>query len=146
MDPVTILGTAGAVAGIVDLITKSIKTLKELHNRWKDADLMIFNLMSQLASLRAALSKITEWISSDLANIPQHHQLIMDLEQSVACCYVLVNSIKTQLSKLEWNDEDSLDLGSRIKVVFEDKASKEFQTYVKRQTSALTLLLAACSW
>lgn len=38
------------------------------------------------------------------------------------------------------------DLGSKIRVVFEDKASKDFQIFIERQTNALTLLLVACNW
>ena len=125
---------------------KTINKLRDIHDRWKDADLTIINLISQLTSLRAALNKISEWISSDLADIPQHHQLVMDLEDSVTCCWTLIKLMDNQVSKLNWTVEDDLDIGSRLKVVLEDKASKEFQRFIKRQTSALVLLLTACNW
>lgn len=51
-----------------------------------------------------------------------------------------------QLSKIAWTEESKLDLDSRIRVVFEDKAIKDFQIFIERQTSALTLLLVACNW
>lgn len=146
MEPVAFLGTADAVASIISVICKTISTLKDLHDKWKDADLTILNLVSQLSSLKAALGKIAEWIASDLADLPQHHQLVMDLENSITCCKMLLGSMDVQLSKLDWNAESHLDLGSRIRVVFEDKASRDFQTFVARQTSALTLLLVACNW
>ena len=131
MDPITILGTAGAVANIVDVITKTIKSLRELHDRWEDADLTIVNLMSQLNSLRAALQKISEWISSNLANEPQHHQLVIDLEDSLTCCHMLMKSMDTEIAKLDWNEKDALDLGSKIRVVFETKVSQDFQKFIK---------------
>ncbi|MCJ1393511.1 hypothetical protein MMC18_006386 [Xylographa bjoerkii] len=146
MDPATILGTAAAVADIVGLIGKTIKVLRELHDRWKDADLTIVNLMTQLSSLKAALNKISEWIASDLADEPQHHQLVLDLKDSVTFCSILMKSMDRQISNLDWTTENTLDLGSRIRVVFESKDSKEFQKFIKRQTSALTLLLTACNW
>ncbi|MCJ1414340.1 hypothetical protein MMC32_000666 [Xylographa parallela] len=145
MDPATIVGTAAAVADIVGIIIKTIKVLRDLHNRWKDADLTIVNLMAQLTSMKAALNKISEWISSDLADVPQHHQLVLDLQDSVTCCTALVKSMDGQISKLDWTTDNTLDLSSRIKLVFENKASKDFQKFIKRQTSALTLLLTACN-
>jgi len=146
MEPITIIGTAGAVANIIDLVGKTIRSLREIHDRWKDADLTIINLISQLNSLKAALDEISEWIYSDLSELPQYHQLILDLEDSVTCCRMLTESMDAQVSKLDWNAENSLDLGSKIRVVFENKVSKDFQRFIKRQTSALTLLLTAFHW
>ena len=101
--------------------------------------------MSQLTALRAALNKIAEWVSSDLAGVPQHHQLVMDLGNSISCCRALMESMNEHLLGLDW-DDGSLDLGSKIRVVFDSKASNDFQTFIQRQTSALTLLLTACVW
>ena len=42
---IIIISTAGAVANIVDVVCKTVKTLRELHDKWKDADL---NLITQL--------------------------------------------------------------------------------------------------
>jgi guanine nucleotide-binding protein G(i) subunit alpha len=57
-DPLSIIGAVGAVANIVDLIAKSIKSVHELQNRWKEADVTLLNLMAQLTALRAALTEI----------------------------------------------------------------------------------------
>ena len=146
MDPITILGTAGAVADIVGLITKTIRYLKEVDDRWKNADFTIVNLMSQLTCLRAALNKISEWILSDLALVPQNHQLVMDLEQTVSCCKMLVKSMDIFMSKIDLTEDGTLDLDARIRIVFQDKVCKDFQEFIQRQTSALTLLLTACNW
>ncbi|MCJ1402596.1 hypothetical protein MMC11_005816 [Xylographa trunciseda] len=132
-------------ADIAGLIGKTIKVLRELHNRWNTADITILNLIVQLTSLKAALNKISEWISSDLVDEPQHHQLLLDLEDSLTCCRILINSMDDQVSNLDWTTVNTLDIGSRIRVVFENKTSKDFQKYIKRQTSALTLLLTACN-
>jgi hypothetical protein len=146
MDPISIIGTAGAIANIIEVISTTISSLRALHERWKDADMMILNLFTQLLSLRAALNKITEWISSDLAGDPQHHQLVIDLEESITCCKMLMESINTHLSKLNWKAENTLNSASKIRVVFEDKANNDFQTFIQMQTSALILLLTACNW
>ena len=91
MDAMTILGTVGVATNIIDIISKYIKTLRDLHERWRDADLIAFNLITQLVAMKAALAKISEWITSDLSDQPHHYQLIMDLEKSIACCKMLVN-------------------------------------------------------
>ena len=116
MDPTTILGIAGAITDIVGLITKNIRSLKELHDGWQNADLTIINLMSQLTYLRAALNKISEWILSNLAHAPQHHQLVMDFEQTVSCCHMLVKSMEVYTSKLDLKEEGIVDLDTRIRI------------------------------
>ena len=146
MDPITILGTTSAIAKIINVITGAINSLRELRYRWKDTDMTIFNLILQLTSLKAALNKISEWLSSDLEDTPQHHQLVIDLEDSVSCCRMLVKSMDDQISKLDWNNANALDLRSKSKVVFERKTYEDFQKYIDRQTSALNLLLTACNW
>ena len=146
MDPVTILGTAGAVADIVGLITKTINSLDELRTRWRKVDLTVINLRSQLTSLRAALNQISEWIQLGLAHVPQHHQLVIDLEQSVSCCRLLVKSMEVFISELNLRDDGILDLDQKIQTVFQTKRYKEFQEFIPHQTSALNLLLSAFSW
>jgi len=59
-DPITIIKTIGAVANIVDLILKTIYSVRDMQGRWKEADLAFLSLASQLTALRAALIKIQE--------------------------------------------------------------------------------------
>ena len=146
MDAITVIGTVGAVANIIDIISKSIKTLRDLHERWRDADLIAINLITQLVALKAALAKISEWITSDLSDQPHHYQLVMDLGESIACCKMLVKSMDDQLAKLQCGVDNRLDVESRLRIVFENRVCEDFQKYVQRQTNALTLLLAACNW
>ncbi|KAH0559729.1 hypothetical protein GP486_003753 [Trichoglossum hirsutum] len=145
MDPITAIGTAGAIANMIDVVSKAIKSLRDLCDRWKDAGFTILNLIAQLTALRAALTKIQEWIDSDLAGIPQHHQLVMDLDLSVTCCRMLINRIDAQVSELDRTAGDTLDVRSKIRVVFGAKAIEDLQKAIERQIGALTLLLTACN-
>lgn len=145
MDAITILGTTGAVANIIDTVCRSIKMLRDLHDRWKGADFVVLNLITQLVALKAALAKIEQWISSDLAYKAHHYQLVMDIGESIGCCRILVKSMEDQLAALKCDEHNTLDFQSRLQVVFADKAGRDFQKYIKRQTSALTLLLVACN-
>ena len=146
MDAITILGTAGAVVNIIEVIGRSIKTLRDLYERWNDAELIAINLITQLIALKAALAKISEWITSDLAYQEHHYQLVMDLGESIGCCKMLVKSMDGHLAKLQCGLDNRLDVESRLRIVFESKVCENFQNYIQRQTSALTLLLTACNW
>jgi hypothetical protein len=59
MDPITITGTASAVAGIIEVISNTIRSLSALHDKWWNADFTILNLITQLTSLRVTLDKIS---------------------------------------------------------------------------------------
>lgn len=144
MDPITIIGTAGAVANIIDVVSKAIKSMRSLHERWKDADFTVLNLIAQLTALKSALGKIQEWIDSDLAE--QHHQLAMDLDLSITCCRMLIGKIDAQVSELHRAADNALDVGSKIKVAFGSMANEDLQKMTDRQINSLTLLLTACNW
>ena len=143
MDPVN---TTGAILGIIDVVTRSILVLRDLRERYNAVALTVSNLITQLNSLKAALEKISEWISSDLIDVPQHHQLVIDLEEAIVCCRVLVHSVDDQLQKLKHNEQGSFDMPSKIQVVFKTNDFKDFQNFIQRQISALNLLLTACNW
>ncbi|SRR6266480_3785159 len=73
VDPISLIGTAGSVANIIDVVTKTIDTIRELANEYnftsnKDADLRFFSLVSQLTALRAAFDKILERMDMDLSD------------------------------------------------------------------------------
>ncbi|KAK4207144.1 G-protein alpha subunit-domain-containing protein [Rhypophila decipiens] len=118
-DPISILGTAGAVANIIDVLGKLITTFAELRSQWQEADLAVLALESELAALNAALTKIKEWAVS--CSDDPHHQLTMDLDRCVVCCRLLIARIDAELSQFQTTAENRLD------------------------TAAMTLLLTACN-
>jgi guanine nucleotide-binding protein G(i) subunit alpha len=127
-DPLTIIGAAASVAGIVELLGKTVGVLHTLHSRWKEADFTFINLIAQLTALKAALSKLQEWMDTDMDE--PHHQLVMDSE----------------VEDLQQNSGTGLDAQNKIKLVVKNGTLEELQKMVDRQTSALTLLLTACNW
>jgi membrane-bound ClpP family serine protease len=143
-DPITIIGAAGAVANIIDVLGKTINALRELHNRWKEADFIFINLIAQLTALKAALNQIQEWIDSDV--VEPYHQLVMDLEVSVSCCRMLIDKMDSQVSELSRKADYTLESKSKMTLIVKSGTLEELQKMVERQTIALTLLLSACSW
>ncbi len=145
MDPVSVIGLVGSIVGIIDVSTRAISALRALQQRWKIADLKISLLISQLTTLKAALSQIEEWISTSL-NVTQHYQLILDLESSLESCETLLLFIDAQLIHLHQNDSKTLSFESRVKAVLEDNTIKECATHLDHQSTALNLLLTALNW
>jgi len=143
-DPLTIIGAAASVAGIVELLGKTVTVLHTLHSRWKEADFTLINLIAQLTALKAALSKLQEWMDTDMDE--PHHQLVMDLEASVTCCRMLVRRMDSEVEDLQQNSGTGLDAQNKIKLVVKNGTLEELQKMVDRQTSALTLLLTVCNW
>lgn len=144
VDPLTIIGAAASVASIVDLLGKTVNTLHTLHSRWKEADFTIINLTAQLIALKAALSRLEEWMDTDVDE--PHHQLVMDLDASVTCCRMLVRRIDSEVEDLQQKSGTGLDAQSKVKLLMKNGTLEELQKMVDRQTGALTLLLTVCNW
>jgi hypothetical protein len=134
------------VVGIVDVISRTIKSLQALRERWETADLTITLLIAQLSTLKAALNQVAKWISSSLAGVPQHHQLIIDLDLSLSSCNALISLMDRRISELDWNEASDLSFRSKVLVVLEDKATKDCQNHLNNQANALNLLLTAFNW
>jgi hypothetical protein len=145
VDPLSILGAIGAVANIIELITKSISAIREIHGRWKEANLVFISLASQLTALRTALKNIQEWASGSL-NEENDYQVVMDLDVSITCCVMLMEKFDTFLVELNQSSDMPLDFAAKVKLLFGTKDLDGVQKMVERQVSALTLLLTAFNW
>ena len=145
MDPISALGLAGSVVGLIDVAARSINALRALQRRWKAADLTINLLISQLTTLRAALNQIEEWITAS-PNANQHYQLIIDLGATLESCEILLLFIDGKLNELDWSDSNNLSFESKIKIALQDTDVKECATHLANQSTALNLLLTVVNW
>jgi hypothetical protein len=140
-DPLSVVGAVGSLAGIIDILARSIRTIRELQDEWKNADFNVFSLISQLTALKAALAGIQEWKNNEL--VDSHHQLVMDLEFLVNFCGILVEKVDAEVSKLQINRDGALDKSSKTRIVFWNNMD-DLSKMIERQTNALTLLLSVC--
>ncbi|KAH7411697.1 hypothetical protein DE146DRAFT_250965 [Phaeosphaeria sp. MPI-PUGE-AT-0046c] len=138
-----VVGSVGAIINIIDGVSKIISVIHSLQHQWHDADLAVLSLASQLSAFRAALRRIQEWLDSEVP--AAHHQLIMDLDETLSFCNVLV--LHTEALSVGWEHllEDPKSIASRWKVTFGNKSLDNILVMVERQTNALTLLLSACN-
>lgn len=141
-DPITIIGAVGALCNIIEVVNKTITTIEQWRLRWKHSDLYLISLASQLVALRAALTKIQEWM--DAGADETHHQLTMDLDMSISCCKVLVDELDEAFGKFDV--AGSLDSVAKLKIILGTGGLDELQKLLERQTNALSLLLTACNW
>ena len=146
MDPISLIGLAGSVTGIIDIIAKSIKSLRDLQQRWNAADWTVISFTCQLNTLRTALNRISEWMSLRIDENFRHDQLILELSESLKCCWDLVNFMDKHLSPLEWLESNRLTSAGKFKAVFHESEMKECAAHLNHQSIALNLLLTALTW
>jgi hypothetical protein len=77
MDPITIIGTIGAVAGTLDVLGKIIGFVSDLRSRRKTSDIMVATFEAQLIALRSALLGVHQWAQT--TNLEPHSQLLTDV-------------------------------------------------------------------
>lgn len=142
----SIIGTAGALCNVIDVATKTISTITEIRGRWKEAELVFLGLTTQLTVLRAALSKLQEWMDESPAET--HHQLTIDLDVSISYCKLLLEKVEEFLRELDSQGPDfkELDVKGRTRIVLGSQRIDDLEKRIERQTNALTLLLTACNW
>jgi hypothetical protein len=139
-----VVGSVGAIANIIDAASKAISIIHKLQTQWNDADLTVLSLASQLSAFRAALRRIMEWLDSEVP--AAHHQLTMDLDETISFCNILIMRIESVSAGWELLLEDPRAIASRWKVTIGNKGLDNILVLVERQTTALMLLLTACNW
>ncbi|OAP60077.1 hypothetical protein AYL99_05079 [Fonsecaea erecta] len=136
------LSVVAGVASIVSVIGKSVATLTQLRQRYRDAELNISLLTGHLRTVRTALLQVQRWAEC-LSEDSQHYQLMLDLGDAITHCKLLVEHIDNQISKFQWNDEELLRIGSKVLYLLDDQATKDCLTRLDHQINALNLCLTA---
>lgn len=142
-DPLTVIGAVASTVQIIDVLTKAVSALDTLRAQWQSSDIALLSLTSQLGALSAALSKIQEWMQSGIEEM--HHQLVIDLSNSITCCKMLATKLYAEINDLQKAPGGSLLTTAKARFVFKRSGVGELQNMVDRQTAALTLLLTACN-
>lgn len=141
---IAVISTAGALANIIDVVRKSIASINNLRNSWKEAELALLCLETELEVLKTGFVKIQEWVDSDDADL--HHLLVMDLDKSMTCCRLVMSRLEDELSKIQRHPDSNLSFSSKARSVFGKKGIEELEKLIQRQATALTFLLTVCNW
>jgi hypothetical protein len=143
-DPITILGAAGAVVSVIDLLAKTIRAISELRIKWNLADLTVSTFEMQLTGLNVALTEIRRWAERNSED--PYYQLPMDLDHCLSHCRLLIGIIDGEIAALRTNEDDQLDISGRIRILFKTQGLGEAQKMIEHVTSTLGLILGACNW
>jgi hypothetical protein len=152
MDPVTVAGLASTALDISGLLGLMIQGLHSLKGRFQDADNTIRLLISQLSTIKAAVSQIHDWAEFNSDNSPQGTEFIQGLKIALEGCLAAVDLLSKEVKNLTVTSTplDSLPSQSGIEVqtgnVWDDVAMREHQSMLSGQAQAWQLLLAASQW
>jgi hypothetical protein len=141
-DPISIVGTAGAVLGIIDVLAKTIRSLQDLRAQWKLIDTVVLTFELQLTSLNTALKQIKQWMDASLED--PHYQLAIDLDRCLSHCELLVAIISAEIDTLK-EAEAGQSAASKVALLFKTQGMSEVQKMIDHVTNALGLLLSACN-
>lgn len=131
---------------ISDVIRGSLGRLVNIQSKYKSSSLVVSLLIGQLTTLKAALDQITEWVAPSLVNLPQHQQLVADLDISLKSCEIVVSILEERIAQLQWDDENDLKFKGKVMFLWEESRLNEFMDHLNNQTNALNLFLTALNW
>lgn len=143
MDPVSIVGLSASLVGVVDVITKCVRYLRDLQSRYELANMKVQLLIGQLSTINAALDQIIE-LTEQLASSPQHEKLVQSLNNSLSCCKILTDDLEIKLCT-SLSSQGSLDTLTKIQFLRDEKSIDEYSSFLNNQINALNLLLTAIS-
>lgn len=143
-----VIGAVGAIVGIVDVVSRTVLTLRDIKARLDGADAKLVELIGELTAIKAALSHVKGLIE-DNANEDVHYQFVMDLEDTLGCCLPLVQLIDDRVMQAGWHEgETSLEaFKNKIALVLRHEDTMDALARVNRMLTALnTLILAYNRW
>ena len=145
MDPISIFALTGSVAGVLDILTRSLTSLSALVTRYHDAALQVRLVISQLGLLRSALSQLLQWMRFQPADLEDNVTLLNDMGHAVSTCELLLQTLEIEIGELHGGNSSNPSTYHKIMIAF-DTTCKERQMQITHQTSAMNFLLQAVKW
>lgn len=139
-----VLSTITSVATNIDRLRKAINALRELHDRWHDGNGPFINLIAQLTALKSHISEMQDWMNYAISDL--HSQLLMDLDVLMTSCAMLVKNLDGLIVQLRLPAHDNVDVAIKLRLLVVRRCMNRLRDVAKRQTDAVSLLLAACKW
>lgn len=146
MDPLAIFGGVGAAAGLIGIITKTVRHLSDLQTKYAESEMSIRQLIRQLMSIKASLSQIQEWTELNLSRAPRERELAEAFEISFEGCKEAMDAMADEVARLAQDAVAGDKRTMRMRYVWNEEAMKDHQGRLDRQVQALQLLLSAVQW
>lgn len=132
-----VIGTVGAVLGIVDILGRSILRLRALQRKITDAPFTLTRLFGELTAAKIALNQL----QGALKRVDQtkvHEDILVDLDSSLSSCRLLVYWVDSKLSTVE--DVNASDLAVKVRVVLADEETTKCLDCLSRTLLALNIV------
>lgn len=130
---ITIVNTTGTVANILDILGTTLGKVHESHaGGGTSIEIGTLHFETLLETWRTALTKLHEWLESDLDD--EHYLLKMGLDKSLTLSRLLITQIDVQLGHQPSSQAST------------SPRSDELQRMIEGQITALNLHLTVFSW
>ena len=139
-DPVTVLGIVTGSAGLILNCASVIKSLYEVAEKHKKADIAVMSLVSEVDTIELAWTRIKEWAEAYSKNCAVDMGLLDRLNRSLECGTLVMSALQNDISDYQRNGS-TLSFRQRSKAVWNEKALQDHQSRVRGQAVAMTLLL-----
>ena len=145
MDPLSVIGLTGPLAGILDVLTRSLSGLSSIIADNQGAHLNMKLVVSQLALLRSYLNQLLERMRFLPPSLESNAMLLADLHASISTCELLICTLDAEIQQLRGGKERNPDSWHKLLIAF-DQTCNERQMQITHQIIALHLLLNAMNW
>jgi guanine nucleotide-binding protein G(i) subunit alpha len=132
------------VASNMERLRQSINDLRQLYDLRKDSSGTFINLIAQLTALKSHLGEMQDWMNFAINDL--HPQLLLDLDVLMSSCSMLVRNLDALIVEMRQPAHDNSDWAIKLKFAVASRSMSRLQSVAKRQTDAVSLLLAACKW
>ena len=99
MEPISIIGLAGSVLGIVDIIGRTVSSLRTIQTKYETADLAASLVIAQLSTVKAALGQVMELANSEHFLKFHHQQLLDDLATVLEGCKTISLALEEKVNQ-----------------------------------------------
>lgn len=146
MEPISIFGLLSTAGTLASAITLTIKSLSDLRDKYKDADVRIRLLIGELSTVKSALTQISDW-THYLDETHRQADVVEGLSVSLEGCQLALNSLAEEVHSLLGgvSAESGMSLGFRIRAryTWNESSLKDHEGRLHAQVAALQLLLQA---
>jgi hypothetical protein len=139
-DPLSMLASSVAVAG---LATKVAKSLDDLAGRWQNAELSLQSLKTTIASFNASLNSLSRWIEIEYqtSGACTDFAFVQNLAVSMEGFARFLLALQIELDLIGHNS-GTLPWKKKAAVLWNENRIKDLRDHLMCQNQGLLLLLA----
>lgn len=139
MEPISAISLISSCASLTKTCISVSKTLSDLADKYKHAELSILSLAEECNTIQLAWARIERWASQNLDNLDDFGELKERLPKSIYTGNLVMSALAEDLKNLQ--SSTGTGLRRKTRLVWNDTAMRDHQHRLRGQVTALTLLL-----